>query len=289
MIDGPTARRSHSENESRTLSTPTSPTAPPADLDARISSAADRLTRALETRQSCAPISDLIAPDDIDSAYRVQTLFNGARSGKVVGRKIGATSEAVQTQLGVDQPDFGVLFDDMHFDDGDTVPMDTLLQPKAEAEVAFMLAEDLADGDLDLAQIRAAIAYATPALEIVDTRITDWRITFADTVADNASSGVYVVGTERRSLDDFSPIDTVMSMTIDGEVVSEGNGAACLGDPLNAVVWLARRARQFGEPLRAGQLILSGALGPMRPITPGSTVTATISELGSVTAKFTER
>ncbi|MCR5976924.1 2-keto-4-pentenoate hydratase [Gordonia jinghuaiqii] len=268
------------------MTSPTPTPAPTADLDAAIVAAAQRLGQALATRVPCAPIRDLIAPDDIASAYRIQTLFNEGRSARVVGRKIGATSEAVQTQLGVDQPDFGVLFEDMAFGDGETVPISGLLQPKAEAEIAFMLERDLADGDLDVEQCRAAIAYATPALEIVDSRITNWDITFADTVADNASAGVYVVGTSRRSLDEYSPVDSTMRMTIDGEVVSEGNGAACLGDPLNAVVWLARRARQFGEPLRAGQLILSGALGPMRPVAPGASVTAEIGELGSVTAHF---
>ncbi|MCZ0914137.1 fumarylacetoacetate hydrolase family protein [Gordonia amicalis] len=269
------------------MSSPAPADPAPSDPDAAIPAAAQRLSRALAQRRPCAPIRDLIAADDIESAYRVQMLFNADRTAAVVGRKIGATSAAVQTQLGVDQPDFGVLFADMAFGDGETIPMRTLLQPKAEAEVAFMLKSDLADGDLDVEQCRAAIEYAAPALEIVDSRITDWDITFADTVADNASAGVYVVGAARRTLDEYSPVDSTMTMTIDGEVVSEGDGAACLGDPLNAVAWLARRARQFGEPLRAGQLILSGALGPMRPIAAGSTVTAEISELGSVTAHFT--
>jgi 2-keto-4-pentenoate hydratase len=206
----------------------------------------------------------------------------------VVGRKIGATSEAVQNQLGVDQPDFGVLFDDMAFHDGDTIPIERLIQPKAEAEVAFVLKDNLADGPLDDAQVRDAIDYAVAALEIVDSRIESWDISFGDTVADNASSGLYVLGTERRTLDEVEPADVTMSMSIDGEEVSTGNGAACLGDPLRAVAWLAHQARTFGEPLRAGQVILSGALGPMRPVEAGSVVTATISGLGTVTARFSD-
>ncbi|WP_286131477.1 MULTISPECIES: fumarylacetoacetate hydrolase family protein [Actinomycetes] len=234
----------------------------------------------------------MIGPDDVVSAYRVQTLYNARRQANgsaVVGRKIGATSEAVQVQLGVDQPDFGVLFDDMAYVDGACISMDELLQPKAEAEVAFVLDRDLATGNLDVDQCRAAVAYATAALEIVDSRIAEWDITFADTVADNASSGVYVLGTTRRTLEEVAPVEVQMTMTIDGELVSAGDGAACLGDPLHALTWLARRAREFGEPLRAGQVILSGALGPMCAINPGSTVTAEISGLGSVTAHFSTK
>ncbi|WP_189339386.1 2-keto-4-pentenoate hydratase [Williamsia muralis] len=260
-----------------------------APVDPNIEAAAERLTKAFLSGQPCAPIIDLIKADDVDSAYQIQTLFNTARQWqgtKVVGRKIGATSEVVQVQLGVDQPDFGVLFEDMQYADGDTVSMERLLQPKAEAEIAFVLDRDLADGDLDVEQCRAAVAYATAALEIVDSRIMDWDISFADTVADNASSGVYVLGSIRKSLAEFVPVEAQMTMTIDDELVSAGDGAACLGDPLHALTWLARRAREFGEPLRAGQVVLSGALGPMRPVKPGSVVTAHITGLGSVTARF---
>ncbi|WP_019926844.1 2-keto-4-pentenoate hydratase [Nocardia sp. BMG111209] len=257
--------------------------------DSVIESAAQRLAAAAASGVPCAPVRDLIGPEDIAAAYRVQERFNAVRvaGGAVVGRKIGATSAAVQQQLGVDQPDFGVLFADMAYRDGDEIPMHRLLQPRAEAEVAFVLAADLADGPLDVAQCRAAVAYAVAALEIVDSRITGWDISFADTVADNASSGLFVLGEKRSSLAEFDPVDVTMSMAIDGAVVSTGNGAACLGDPLNALSWLAFRAREFGDPLRAGQVILSGALGPMRPLHAGATVTANIGVLGSVSASFT--
>lgn len=262
-----------------------------ADVDESIViRAAQRLITAAATGRTCAPLRELIGPDDVATAYRIQERFNAARLGPdvtVVGRKIGATSAAVQQQLGVDQPDFGVLFSDMAYTDGDVIPIDRLLQPRAEAEIAFILGEDLADGPLDTAQCRAAVAEAVAALEIVDSRITDWDISFADTVADNASSGLYVLGDQRRTLDDFEPVEVTMSMRIDGAEVSTGTGAACLGDPLNALSWLARQARTFGEPLRAGQVILSGALGPMRPLHPGATVTATVVGLGTVSASFT--
>lgn len=252
--------------------------------------ASRRLSLAQQTRTPCPPVRDLIAAD-AEVAYAVQRAGIAARvaSGAVVvGRKVGLTSPAVQAQLGVDQPDFGVLLDDMSGADGATVPVADLLQPRIEAEVAFVLGTDLADGDLDHAQVRVAVAQVVPALEIVDSRIAGWDITFADTVADNGSSARYVLGAESRTLAEVEPVDVEMTMTRDGEVVSTGNGAACLGDPLNALVWLARTARDLGDPLRAGQVVLSGALGPMVAVTGGDTFEATITGLGSVSVTFEE-
>lgn len=254
-----------------------------------IEAAFARLQGAFDTLRPCAPVRDLIGRDDVAAAYRVQEQLTARRLAEgatVIGRKIGATSKAVQEQLGVDQPDFGVLYADMAYTEDEVVPFSRLIQPKVEAEVAFVLEKDLADGPLDEAQVRGAIDHAVAALEIVDSRITDWDISFGDTVADNASSGLFVLGSERRTLDEVNPVEVTMSMTIDGEEVSTGNGAACLGDPLKAVAWLATQARTFGEPLRAGQVILSGALGPMRPVRPGAVVSAHISGLGSATATF---
>lgn len=253
--------------------------------------AATRLLEAAADGVPCAPVRDLIGADDVVQAYAVQERLTAARlaaGATIVGRKIGLTSPAVQQQLGVDQPDFGVLFDDMGYGEDEPVPMSRLLQPKAEAEVAFVLAEDLADGPLDSTQVRRAVAYAVAALEIVDSRVAGWDIRFGDTVADNASSGLYVLGTQRRRLDDFEPVEAEMSMSINGAQVSSGNGAACLGDPLNALAWLAAKAREFGEPLRAGQVILSGALGPMVAVSAGDVVTADITGLGTVTATFSK-
>ncbi|MFD1506236.1 2-keto-4-pentenoate hydratase [Georgenia yuyongxinii] len=234
---------------------------------------------------------DLIGSSDLAAAYAVQDAIAAWRTAEgavVVGRKIGLTSTAVQEQLGVDQPDLGILFEDTQYADGETVPSSRLMQPRAEAEIAFVLKEDLADGDLGLDQVAAAVDYAVAAIEVADSRVAGWDITFADTVADNASSGVYVLGNERKTLDEFTPRDVEMTMTVTGQEVSTGSGAACLGDPLVAVQWLALKARDFGQPLRAGQVILSGALGPMRAVAPGATATATIAALGSVTLHFTE-
>lgn len=253
-----------------------------------IVTAADRLERAAESGVACEPVSDLLGSQDIDAAYRVQQLVTERRLGRgarLVGRKIGLTSEAVQRQIGVDRPDFGVLFDDMRFSSGSDVPPGILLQPKAEAEIAFLLRKDIDDAT-DLDAVRDAIELAFPALEIVDSRIADWRIGITDTVADNASSGVFVVGAEGTPLDDFDPADATMTMWRNGEVVSEGEGRACLGDPLNAVAWLARTAIDIGDPLRAGDLVLSGALGPMVTISPDDIIEARVSPLGSVEARF---
>jgi 2-keto-4-pentenoate hydratase len=254
------------------------------ERESAIVGAVDRLRTAAATRRPCAPVRDLLGDTDVEAAYEVQRRLNARRPATVAGRKIGLTSPAVQRQLGVDQPDFGVLFDDM--DVSGVVPAGLLLQPKAEAEIAFVLAFDLDGGDLDLAAVRAAVDYATPALEIVDSRIANWDITITDTVADNASSGLYALGSERLPLTAFEPAEATMRMYADGELVSQGDGAACLGDPLNALLWLARTARDFGDPLRAGQVVLSGALGPMVAVSPGVTVRAEISMLGTVTVTF---
>ncbi|MYZ06560.1 2-keto-4-pentenoate hydratase [Streptomyces sp. SID2999] len=256
-----------------------------------INEAAERLRTAAEGRVPCAPVRDLLGTEDMEAAYRVQQLLTAWRlnAGSVVtGRKIGLTSSAVQAQLGVDQPDFGVLFGDMDVSGGD-VPMGRLLQPKAEAEIAFVLSDDLDGPDLGPADVRAAVAHAAPALEIVDSRVADWDISLTDTVADNASSGLYVLGDARLRLDEFEPRATTMRMYVNDVRVSEGNGAACLGDPLNALLWLARTAHALGEPLRAGQVVLSGALGPMALVAAGDRVHAEISGLGTVSATFTDK
>ncbi|WP_188279574.1 2-keto-4-pentenoate hydratase [Streptomyces sp. CBMA29] len=265
------------------------PRRPAAAGEDAVAAAAARLIDAAARGVPCAPVRDLIGADDLPSAYAVQATVAAHRlraGARVVGRKIGLTSPAVQQQLGVDQPDFGVLFDDMAFLGGDTVPIDRVTQPRVEAEIAFMLGDDLTEGPLDHAQVRGAIAWGSAALEVCGSRIADWDISFADTVADNASAGAYVIGPRRLSLDAFSPVEQRMSMSIGGDEVSAGTGAACLGDPVAAVVWLARTARELGDPLRAGQLVLSGALGPMRPVVEGDVVVARLSGLGAVQVRF---
>jgi 2-keto-4-pentenoate hydratase len=255
---------------------------------AAITEAADWLEVAARTGVPCRPVRDLIGSGDVEMAYAVQQLLTKRRvaaGARVVGRKIGLTSAAVQQQLGVDRPDFGVLFADMDVSALPEVPSDRLLQPKIEAEIAFVLGHDI-DGPMDAEHVRTAVAHATAAPEIVDSRVTGWDITFGDTVAYNASSGLFVLSGQRLTLDEFRPAEIPMTMRLDGDPVAEGSGAACLGDPLLALAWLARTARDLGDPLRAGQVILSGALGPMVATAPGSVVVAELGPLGAVTATF---
>jgi 2-keto-4-pentenoate hydratase len=275
-----------------------------ADLapDSAVAQAAERLTLAVRTGVPTAPVRDVLGSTDVALAYRVQNALTAARKAagaRVVGRKVGLTSPAVQLQLGVDQPDFGVLFDEMLVPNGGEVDSGRLIAPKAEAEVAFVLSVDM-DGfaaglspdtpisATDRSAAAAAIDYAVAALEIVDSRVAGWDITITDTVADNASSALYVLGDNRIPLSAFAPAEVIMNLDKNRSPASSGNGAACLGDPLNALVWLARTAASLGAPLRAGDVILSGALGAMVTAEPGTEITAELSTLGRVSVTFSQ-
>jgi 2-keto-4-pentenoate hydratase len=250
---------------------------------------ADSLENAALTRQAIAPLRPMLEPLGIDGAYGTQERLTTralAAGRRLVGRKIGLTSESVQKQLGVDQPDYGMLFADMEIADGGVAPLARFLQPRVEAEVAFVLEKSLPNPQTALGEVVAAIAYALPAIEIVDSRIRDWKISLLDTVADNASSGAYVLGGSPRRIDAFDLRLCGMVMESRGEPVSVGCGAACLGNPLNAVLWLARRMAHAGRPLGAGDVVLSGALGPMISVQGPSTYEARISGLGSVRVGF---
>ncbi|MFE8957454.1 2-keto-4-pentenoate hydratase [Streptomyces massasporeus] len=258
--------------------------APPA-----VVKAADLLAEAARTGVAGPPVRTLFDNGDLESAYAVQQLNvrRGLDAGRrVVGRKIGLTSVAVQRQLGVDQPDFGALFADMAVPDGAEVPAGRLLQPKVEAEIAFVLGRDLPDRSCTIVDLLRAVDFALPALEIVDSRVQNWDISLVDTVADNASCGLYVLGGTPVPLTRVDVRAATMTMTRGGVIASEGSGADCLGSPLNAAVWLASALAERGDPLRAGDLVLTGALGPMAPAAPGDVFEAHISELGSVRVRF---
>ncbi len=258
---------------------------------AQVRDAARLLGDATHTRTPCDPVAPLLKADGIEAAYAVQHLLTEqalAGGRHVAGRKIGLTSAAVQAQLGVDQPDFGMLFDDMEYGDGQAVPLSRLLQPRVEAEIAFVMERDLDSERPTLGHVVNAIGYALPAIEIVDSRVRDWKISILDTIADNASSGLYVLGGSPKKIDAFDLALCGMSLEKAGEPVSVGCGAACLGNPLNAVVWLARTVARVGHPLRAGDVVLSGALGPMVPVQAGDIFEARISGLGRVSAVFSE-
>jgi 2-keto-4-pentenoate hydratase len=254
----------------------------------------DRLAarlRAAYTDGPVAPLREGLAPTDAAGAYAVQainTAFWKAAGRRVVGRKVGLTAKAVQTQLGVDQPDFGVLFDDMAIADGGVLPASRVLQPKAEAEVALVLGRDLAKPDATIVDVAAATDHVAAAIEIVDSRIADWKISFADTVADNGSSAFYVLSATRKPLDDLDLYTCGMVLEVNGQVASLGAGAACLGHPLQAAAWLARTLAANGVPLLAGDVILTGALGPMVAINIGDRVEAKIGGLGAVSFTYAE-
>jgi 2-keto-4-pentenoate hydratase len=254
-----------------------------------IEQAALRLREAGETHKPCAPIRDLIAPTDVASAYAVQeinTKYWLGRGRRLVGRKIGLTAVAVQKQLGVDQPDFGLLFDDMLAAEDRAIPIGETMQPKVEAEVAIVLRKPLNQAHHSVADIVDATDYACAAIEIVGSRIANWDIKLADTIADNASSSHFVLGARKMKLSDVDLVNCAMTMTRRGETVSTGAGSACMGSPLNAAVWLADTMVKFGRPLQAGDVIMTGALGPMATVEPGDTVEANIEGLGSVRASF---
>lgn len=254
-----------------------------------IQQAAERLVQAEKSRVPCPNLRDLFDGDDVRAGYAIQkrnTRLWLDRGRRVVGRKIGLTSRSVQAQLGVDQPDYGVLWADCAFADGEPIPMERTLQPRIEGEIAFVLDRDLPDPTLILPDLIASVAYALPALEVVGSRIADWDISILDTIADNASAGLFVLGTTPHSLRDIDPRLCGMVIERRGEPVSTGAGAACLGNPLTATLWLARKMAEIGDPLRAGDLVLSGALGPLVPVEPGDVFELRISGLGSVRAAF---
>ncbi|WP_421956392.1 2-keto-4-pentenoate hydratase [Polaromonas sp.] len=251
--------------------------------------AAQALREARASHRPIPPISSSHSIQGLEAAYAVAEINTQVRldaGQRITGKKIGLTSTAVQQQLGVDQPDFGILFQDMEFLNGQDIPTSCLLQPKIEAEVAFVIAHDLAGSNPTWSEFLLCLAYAIPALEIVDSAIADWKISLVDTVADNASSGLYVLGDQPVAIGEISLGDLGMQMNRNGRVASTGTGAACLGHPLRAAYWLACTMASRGQGLRAGEVILSGALGPMVPLEVGDLIQAQLGALGNVSCRM---
>ncbi|MGK3110084.1 fumarylacetoacetate hydrolase family protein [Streptomyces sp. WAC05858] len=254
-----------------------------------VAKAAAALEEAIRAGMPCPPVRSLLPEADVEAAYAVQRQYveRGLADGRrLVGRKIGLTSPAVQRQLRVGQPDFGALFADMAVPEGQPIASGRLLQPKVEVEVALVLEADLPHQDPTVADLLRATAFALPALEIVDSRIAGWDITIVDTVADNASCGLYVLGGTAVPLDRVDLRGVRMTLTKNGETVSHGRGADCLGSPLTAALWLASTLAGLGDPLRAGDIILTGALGPMAVAADGDEFTASIEGIGTVATAF---
>lgn len=251
---------------------------------------ADALYDAEQHQQAIPAIRDRLGETaTVDLAYAVQDIntqraLNQGR--RLVGKKIGLTSFAVQKQLGVDSPDFGMLFEDMAFKDGQTIPFQKLIQPKVEAEIALVLKSGLIHSQHTIEDIIAATDYAVAAIEVVDSRIENWKISLLDTVADNASSAAFVLGTQKVSLKDIDLVNCHMRMTRAEEVVSEGQGKACLGNPLNAAIWLADEMVKRGRPLKIGDIVLTGALGPMVAVQAGNEFKVAIDGFDSISVRF---
>jgi 2-keto-4-pentenoate hydratase len=250
---------------------------------------AQQLREAAQSGKTCPPLRDIIGLEDLQRAYAIQNQNIQQRVSEgahIVGCKIGLTSKAVQKQLGVDQPDFGRLLNTMEVLNGDTIPFSELMQPKTEAEIAFVLSKDLDSSNITITDVISAIDYALVSIEIVGSRIENWNIKITDTIADNASASHYVLGHKPVRLENLDLLNCKMQMYKNGELVSEGVGAACLGSPINATLWLAKTMADLGQPLKAGQVILSGALGPMVAAEPGDDIKAVIEGLGEVRVKF---
>jgi 2-oxopent-4-enoate/cis-2-oxohex-4-enoate hydratase len=249
----------------------------------------DELYEALSTGKTVTPLTSRGFEITIEDAYHIQQQMLSRRIAageKVIGKKIGVTSHAVMNMLGVHQPDFGYLLDGMVYNEGESIEMSTLIQPKAEGEIAFLLKSDLQGPGVTAADVLAATEGVMACFEIVDSRITDWKIKIQDTVADNASCGVFVLGDQ---LVDISNLDLAlcgMVLEKNGEIVVTGAGAATMGHPVNAMVWLANTLGALGIALKAGDIVLSGAMGAMVPVKAGDSLRMAIGGIGGCSVRF---
>ncbi|MCM1959122.1 fumarylacetoacetate hydrolase family protein [Acinetobacter modestus] len=252
---------------------------------------ADHLLKAKKESYAIAPVHTNIQSYGIEGAYKVQAIQNASlihTGHRIVGRKIGLTALAVQRQLGVGQPDFGTLFDYMQIENEGQILMSKLIQPKIEAEIAFVLKNDLDKTDHSLEEVMQAIDYAIPAFEIVDSRIKDWKISILDTISDNASSAYFVLGNDKRKLSYTELSNLQMDLYEDDVLVCSGSGQDCLGNPINALKWLADQMTKLGTPLKSNDIVLSGAIGRMITVKAGSTYQAQFSEFSKISITFVE-
>jgi 2-oxopent-4-enoate hydratase len=251
---------------------------------------AAQLHNAELTRCTIPPLSEQVPGLSVADSYRIQQLNVARRlrdGGVIVGHKVGLTSVAMQEQLGVDEPDYGVLFADMLVDDGRPIPVSGLIQPRVEAEVAFIMARELRGPGVTEADALEAIVGALPVIEVIDSRISAWKIGLTDTIADNASCAKVVRGEVVTPIAGLDLRTIGMILTVDGEVVSTAAGAAVLGNPIRGVVWLANKLAEFGVSLQPGDLVLAGALHASIPVTEGMSVHAEFANIGGITAEFT--
>ena len=244
------------------------------------------------TRRPIAPLSESDPELALADAYAIQTINveHGVAAGaRVAGRKVGLTAKPMQQMLGVSEPDFGALLDTMFVEEGDDLALETLILPRVEAEIAFLMARPLEGPGVRTADALAAVDAALPAIEVIDSRIADWRIKLVDTVADNASCGRVVLGGRLTAIRGLDLRLVGMAVSRGGEVVATGAGAAVLGNPLRCVAWLANRLADFGTRLEAGDVVIAGALHGAFAVGHGDVIRAEFGHLGSVTARFIDK
>ncbi|WP_431474520.1 2-oxopent-4-enoate hydratase [Marinobacter sp. KM021] len=250
----------------------------------------DELYEAMVKREAVSPLTSRGEDISIDDAYHISLRMLERRQqagARIIGKKIGVTSKAVMNMLNVHQPDFGYLTDDMVFNSGEVVPIsDRLIAPRAEGEIAFILKKDLTGPGVTNADVLAATECVMPCFEIVDSRIQDWKIAIQDTIADNASCGLFVLGDNAVSPRDIDLVTCGMVVEKNGSIISTGAGAAALSSPVNCVAWLANTLGEFGISLKAGEVILSGSLVPLEPVKAGDTMRVDIGGIGSASVRF---
>ena len=256
---------------------------------AKIQNYGDELYQALIDRKAVDPLTDRESEITIEDAYQIQLRMIQRRvdAGEtIVGKKIGVTSKVVMDMLKVNQPDFGQMTSAMVFNEGEAIRMDTMIAPRAEAEVAFLLKRDLMGPGVTAADVLHATDCVMPCFEIVDSRIKDWKIKIQDTVADNASCGVLTLGGARKSPRQFDLALAGMVLEKNGEIVSTSAGAAVQGSPVNAVAWLANTLGRLGIGLKAGEIILSGSQSPLIPVKAGDSLYCSVGGLGGTSVRF---
>lgn len=258
----------------------------------QIDTLGDELYAALRARRTLPPLTERWPEITIDDAYHISLRMVGRRiegdGERIIGKKIGVTSPAVQEALGVFQPDFGYLTDKMQYPNGGAMPVSTeLIQPRAEGEIAFVLNKDLKGPGVTNQDVLEATEAVAPCFEVVDSRIKDWNVKIQDTVADNASCGLFVLGDDRADPKGLDFPGLHMRVYKNGALLSEGRGSAALGSPVNSVCWLANTLGEYGITLNAGDIVLSGSLVPLEPVVAGDEMRLEVDGIGTASVRFT--
>ncbi|MEM0030962.1 MAG: fumarylacetoacetate hydrolase family protein [Candidatus Geothermarchaeota archaeon] len=250
---------------------------------------AEALYEAQQMRNPIDPITEIYPNITVEEAYKIQliNIDKRTRQGqKIIGKKIGLTSKSMQKLFGVNEPDYGHLTDTMYVDDHGFMRLSELIQPRIEAEIAFILKDNLKGPGVTVVDVLRAVEGVVPALEVIDSRIKNWKIKIQDTIADNASAAKFVIGNKISKITDTDLRTVGMIFEVNGDIVATASGAAVLGNPLIAIAWLANKLAQYNTYLKAGEIILSGSLIAAVEIRPGDYVRATFDRLGDVSVKF---